>query len=42
MMESRTRLLIVEECELFKEERDVSEEETRKLDACEMGEFGRT
>ena len=38
-IESRTR--IVGECEIYKEERDVLEEEVRKLDVCDMEEFGR-
>ena len=29
------------ECEIYKEERDVLEEEIRKLDECDMEEFGR-
>ena len=29
------------DCETYKEERDVLEEEMRKLDDCDMGEFGR-
>ena len=38
-VESRTR--IVGECEIYKEERDALEEEMRKLDECDMEEFGR-
>ena len=37
-IEGRTH--IVGECEIHKEERDVSEE-MRKLEECDMGEFGR-
>ena len=32
---------IVALCEIYKEERDASEEEMRKLDVCDMEEFGR-
>ena len=38
-IQSRTH--IVGECEICKEERDASEEETRKLHACDMEELGR-
>ena len=38
-IESRTR--IVGECEIYKEERDALEEEMRKLDVCDMEDFGR-
>ena len=38
-LESRTH--IVEECEIYKEERDLLEEKIRKLDECDMEEFGR-
>ena len=38
-IESRTRT--VGECEIYKEERDALEEEMRKLDVCDMIEFGR-
>ena len=38
-IESRTH--IVGECEINKEERDALEEEMRKLDVCDMEEFGR-
>ena len=31
----------VGDCEIYKEERDVLVRETKKLDGCEMGEFGR-
>ena len=31
----------VGECEIYKEERDALEEEMRKLDECDMEEFGR-
>ena len=37
--ESRTH--IVGECEIYKEERDALEEETRKLDICVTEELGR-
>ena len=37
--ESGTR--IVGECEIYKEERDALEEGMRKLDVCDMEEFGR-
>ena len=37
-IESRTH--IVEQCEIYKEERDALEE-MRKLDVCDMGEFCR-
>ena len=37
--ESRTH--IVEECEIYKEERDALEEEMGKLEVCDMVEFGR-
>ena len=37
--ESRTHTL--GECEIFKEERDVFVEVMRKLDDCDMEEFGR-
>ena len=37
--ESRTHIR-VGECEIYKEERDALEEEMRKLDACDMEEFG--
>ena len=36
-IESRTNR--VGECEMYKEERDVLEEETRKIDECGMEEF---
>ena len=36
-IESRTH--IVGECEMYKEERDVLEEETREIDECDMEEF---
>ena len=35
--ESRTH--IVGECEVYKEERDVLEEDTREIDECDMEEF---
>ena len=38
-IESRTH--IAGECEIYKEERDALEEEMRKLDVCDMEEFGR-
>ena len=38
-IESRTHT--IGECEIYKEERDSLEEEMRKLDACDMEEFGR-
>ena len=38
-MESRTH--IVGECEIYRGERDAFEEEMRKLDECDLGEFGR-
>ena len=38
-IESRTH--IVGECEIYKEERDVLEEEMRKFDVCDMEEFGK-
>ena len=37
--ESRTH--IIGECEIYKEEGDVLEEEIRKLDECDMEEFGK-
>ena len=37
-VESKTRT--VEECEIHKEERDVFEEEVKKLDECSMEKFG--
>ena len=37
-IESGTHM--VGECEMYKEERDALEEETRKLDVCDMEEFG--
>ena len=37
-IESRTH--IVGECEIYKEERDVLEEEMREIDECDMEEFG--
>ena len=37
---SRTRI-IIGECEIYKEERDVLEKEMRKLDDCDVKEFGR-
>ena len=37
-MERRTHT--VGECEIYKEERDALEEEMRKLDVCDMEEFG--
>ena len=37
-IESRTH--IVGECEIYEEERDALEEEMRKLDGCDMEEFG--
>ena len=37
-IESRTH--IVGECEIYKEERDVFEEETREIDECDKEEFG--
>ena len=36
-----SRAHIAGECEIYKEERDALEEEMRKLDACDMEEFGR-
>ena len=38
-IESRTH--IVGECETYKEDREALEEEIRKLDVCDMEEFGR-
>ena len=38
-IESRTH--IREECEIYEEERDALEEKMRKLDVCDMEEFGR-
>ena len=38
-LESRTH--IVEECEIYKEERDALEENIRRLDVCDMEEFDR-
>ena len=38
-IESRTH--IVGKCEVYKEERDALEEGIRKLDVCDMEEFGR-
>ena len=38
-IESRTH--IVGKCEIYKEERDVLEEEICKLNECDMEEFGR-
>ena len=35
-----SRNYIVGECEIYKEERDVLEEEMREIDECEMEEFG--
>ena len=37
-IESRTQ--IVGECEIYNKERDELEEELRKLDVCDMEEFG--
>ena len=37
--ENRTH--IVRECEIYKEKRDALEEEMRKLDVCDMEDFGR-
>ena len=39
MIESSTP--VVEKIELYKEDRDVSDEETGKVDECDMDEFGR-
>ena len=36
-----SRANIVGECEICKEERDALEEEMRKLDECDVEEFGR-
>ena len=36
-----SRIHVVGECEIYKEERDVLEEEMRKLDECDMEEFAR-
>ena len=36
-----SRTHIVGECEIHKDERDAPEEEIRKLDVCDMEEFGR-
>ena len=36
-----SRIHIVGECEIHMEERDALEEGTRKLDVCDMEEFGR-
>ena len=38
-IESRTQIVV--ECEVYKEGRDALEEEMRKLNACDMEEFGR-
>ena len=38
-IESRTHIL--GECEIYKEERNALEEEMRKLDVCDMEEFGK-
>ena len=38
---TESRAHIVGECEVCKEERDALEEEMRKLDVCDMEEFGR-
>ena len=35
-----SRIHIVGECEMCKEERDVLEEETREIQACDMEEIG--
>ena len=32
---------VIGECDIFKKDRDALEEETRKLDVCDMEEFGR-
>ena len=37
----QSRTYIVGECDIYKEERDALEEEMRKLDVCDMEEFGR-
>ena len=37
----RIHILIVGECEVYKEERDALEEEMMNLDVCYMEEFGR-
>ena len=37
----KSRTHIVGECEIYKEKRNVLEEEMRKLDDCDMEEFGR-
>ena len=37
---TESRAHVVGECETYKEERDVLEEETRKIDEREMEEFG--
>ena len=39
-IENRTH--IVGECEMYKEDWDVSEEEMREIDKCDMEEFGTT
>ena len=38
----RIHILIVGECEVYKEERDALEEEMMNLDVCYMEEFGQT
>ena len=37
----KSRTHIIGECEIYKEERDALLEEMRKLDVCDMEEFGR-
>ena len=37
----KSRTHIVGECEIYKEERDALEEDMKKLDVCDMEEFGR-
>ena len=36
-----SRMHVVGSCAMYKEKRGALEEETRKLDACDMEEFGR-
>ena len=38
-IEGRSNVLIVEECEIYKEERGVLKEEMREIDQCDMEEF---
>ena len=39
-MKNRTHIVVVGECEMHKEERYVLEEEMRKIEECDVEEFG--